>query len=823
MRQLTKYFLWIGCLAVVAQSAWAFSLLGPVGSAGTTGGTVEDNWQITDIGYDPLPNNGALPFIGTTSHTFGPKNLGEGYRYNTPVIYYTFDPDFVWFGSDGEAAVGQAMDMLNGVLNGQTNTPMFVVSTNMGVLMGGTNGVFNGPAVALSPANGIDKYSTNLYEFPLNSQGINYQAQALGLTDLKSTTLALMVEQLGLADAVRYTWGLLNRWVPPGVTCTPTTPPSVGPVAPNGVEYWVIPRNYDIVPSSLTSYQYSPYVNTELYSYYIWETCDPPPPFAPPIADALEIPVDPLNNNPPVASGALPGEGISFNDGIYYTGLTRDDAGGLRYLLSTNNIFDTAGGYREQPAGGSVLFSTNFDTGAEQLLSTTNLTTLVSVSSTNDPATLQALFPDLQFTLLTNYPALVTSIANVTYTTNTPVGYPGPIIVATTNYVTTPVIFYKYSFDNIVTNPFHPVFPATTYQFQTITYGPVIGQPVGSAFAFQTNYQSFQSNIISGDYFIITNGECGPDILQTVQTNVDVVTNFIAGATNTADGSFFVQNLVYYATNYVFWVHPCTLVTNAVADYQGIGRMQFVRVSDDNYDYQSGQFITPITNQYSMVVITNHQYVTRYFQRVVTRPDVVFGAESLLVGSGNANLAGSDVSDTQPNFIDSRGPNLAGPGIIDPTTSTNISIIFNAVGPVYYNTSPSSMIGPDGAGRATLSWGSFDGTTNAPIVYPNGTSIANLAAEAFFQISPPPPTLTSGTVGTAYSVTLTATGGQPPYTWTLAPNSAGLPPGLTLLSGGVISGTPTQSGTFDNIVIQMTDSSVPSANVVDTVYSLTIN
>ena len=186
MRQLTKYFFWIGSLLLVVQSAWAFSLLGPLGSAGTTGGSVvEDNWQITDIGYDPLPNGSAPPFIGTTTHTFGPKNLGEGYRYNTPVLYYTFDPDFVFFGSDGETAVEQAFDILNGVLNGQTNTPMFVVGTNNGVLMGGTNGVFNGPSVALSPANGLDKYSLNLTEFPLNSLGVNYQAQALGLTDLK--------------------------------------------------------------------------------------------------------------------------------------------------------------------------------------------------------------------------------------------------------------------------------------------------------------------------------------------------------------------------------------------------------------------------------------------------------------------------------------------------------------------------------------------------------------------------------------------------------------------------------------------------------------
>jgi mucin-19 len=57
-----------------------------------------------------------------------------------------------------------------------------------------------------------------------------------------------------------------------------------------------------------------------------------------------------------------------------------------------------------------------------------------------------------------------------------------------------------------------------------------------------------------------------------------------------------------------------------------------------------------------------------------------------------------------------------------------------------------------------------------------------------------PPTITTaallpaGTVGTSYSQTLAATGGTTPYTWTLVSDSS-LPPGLSLGTGGVISGT----------------------------------
>lgn len=54
--------------------------------------------------------------------------------------------------------------------------------------------------------------------------------------------------------------------------------------------------------------------------------------------------------------------------------------------------------------------------------------------------------------------------------------------------------------------------------------------------------------------------------------------------------------------------------------------------------------------------------------------------------------------------------------------------------------------------------------------------------------------LANGTAGTAYSTILAATGGQVPYTWSVA--SGALPGGLSLSSTGVLSGTPTASGSF---------------------------
>jgi endoglucanase len=66
-----------------------------------------------------------------------------------------------------------------------------------------------------------------------------------------------------------------------------------------------------------------------------------------------------------------------------------------------------------------------------------------------------------------------------------------------------------------------------------------------------------------------------------------------------------------------------------------------------------------------------------------------------------------------------------------------------------------------------------------------------------------PSSLPSGTVGQAFSTSLTATGGTPPYAWSLV--SGQLPAGLTLSGAGVISGTPTASGT-SSFTVQVKDS-----------------
>lgn len=76
--------------------------------------------------------------------------------------------------------------------------------------------------------------------------------------------------------------------------------------------------------------------------------------------------------------------------------------------------------------------------------------------------------------------------------------------------------------------------------------------------------------------------------------------------------------------------------------------------------------------------------------------------------------------------------------------------------------------------------------------------------------------LPGGTVGVSYSQSLSATGGTPPYTWSVTGGT--LPSGLALSPGGTISGTPRSAGNF-SFVIRATDSRSATVNKS---FSLTI-
>jgi hypothetical protein len=103
------------------------------------------------------------------------------------------------------------------------------------------------------------------------------------------------------------------------------------------------------------------------------------------------------------------------------------------------------------------------------------------------------------------------------------------------------------------------------------------------------------------------------------------------------------------------------------------------------------------------------------------------------------------------------------------------------------------------------------GYISGPSVYQvravNGAHLESTGCPSLFRNCPAigidPATLPNGTIGVAYNQTLSATGGLAPYTY--AVTSGSLPNGVTLLSSGVLSGTPAVTGNFP-FTVTATDS-----------------
>ena len=472
--------------------AWGYALLGPVGN-GTTG--TGDTWQTQSLGYNSQRT------IDTAAT--GPKNIGEGYRQNKGVIYYAYDASFLGFFGTASNGVGPADDafaIMNAVF---TNNPTGMI-------------------------NGLDGYSRSLEEFPLSSQHINYEAMGLGLVDIKSITLWALVEQMGLAWPERYVWDLHDAFLPT------QTPPAVCPV---DEEFEVVQRNYPVDASLVLPFQnnpyvntlYSPYVNDTLYTFNIlfWPNC---------IQNvnydwlffAQSVPVDPNAD----AWTSVAGDGekllsgrLSGLPGTFFTGLTRDDAAGLRYLLTSNNI------NTEATAAGALLQGTN--NLPVQIITTQPLSTLLA-ALTNDPATLLAQFPGLLVSTVTNI--YVTNGTSVTaFYTN----YPGPTVtnLGTPGFLNPPpnsiipppgqtawsgTMDFGLFYQQVLTNTTGTTYNPATAVAQLVALYPglvVVGTPVGyPTNVITTNFVTFLQ-IPPGSGFGNTN-------LQTITQISGIFTNY---------------------------------------------------------------------------------------------------------------------------------------------------------------------------------------------------------------------------------------------------------------------------------------------------------
>jgi len=170
--------------------------------------------------------------------------------------------------------------------------------------------------------------------------------------------------------------------------------------------------------------------------------------------------------------------------------------------------------------------------------------------------------------------------------------------------------------------------------------------------------------------------------------------------------------------------------------------------------------------------------------------------------------------------------NVTNPGVNTGTVDAPFSQTFTQTGAIGTATFTTASTLPTGLTLSTT--GVLSGTPTQSGTFPivvtvtdsngcTGTGATYTLTINCQTISVTNPGVTTGTVGAPFSQTFTQTGAHGGATFTTAST---LPSGLTLSTAGVLSGTPTQSGSFP-IVVTVTDAN--GCTGTGATYTLTIN
>ncbi len=269
----------------------------------------------------------------------------------------------------------------------------------------------------------------------------------------------------------------------------------------------------------------------------------------------------------------------------------------------------------------------------------------------------------------------------------------------------------------------------------------------------------------------------------TATAGVDYVASSLTGQTIPAGSSTYtftvlVNGETLNEPSETFFVNVTNVINAVVVDGQGVGTI----VNDDPLPSLSINDVTVIEGNAGTV-------------------NAVFTV-TLSAASGQSvgvNYATADGTATQPaDYTSTSGALTFTPG------QTTRTITVPVIGETVPEANETFFVNLSGATNATIADNQGVGTiTNDDV-----------------PVTVNPATVPNGTVAVAYSQTLTASGGVAPYTF--AVTAGALPAGITLSSGGVLSGTPTAGGSF-NFTVTATDSSpFPGPFAGSRVYTLVI-
>ena len=177
-------------------------------------------------------------------------------------------------------------------------------------------------------------------------------------------------------------------------------------------------------------------------------------------------------------------------------------------------------------------------------------------------------------------------------------------------------------------------------------------------------------------------------------------------------------------------------ISNFAGLIGGVEKISFVKVE---YDSQLNPGFTPRTFNYTVPWVTNSKIFQLRVTRTVTAPDVIFTAADLVNSEAlpNYTTLTRSASFTVSTYVSAGGgPN--GPAPTPSTIDANMVVVLDNVGPIYYNYDPYFLDSQNYYEYPVFNWGTFDGSTNPPILYPNGSSLAELQSEVLLGGEPIP-------------------------------------------------------------------------------------
>ena len=214
---------------------------------------------------------------------------------------------------------------------------------------------------------------------------------------------------------------------------------------------------------------------------------------------------------------------------------------------------------------------------------------------------------------------------------------------------------------------------------------------------------------------------------------VTYTTNILYAAVNLFQGTTFRREQVLTFTNIEYAGFPITSVAVGNALRGGVDKLMLTNVVYNDLNPASFRF----TNSYPIYTVTNGVSTVQTVERIQTQPDILFSAADLgtdgdgftpiTVARGSRWIDGTALNTSDPNKQAGSGPGEIGSGLV---------ISFSKILPVHLNIFPGDITentGANGSGFGSVVgiWGSYDGSTNAPTLYPKDITLDLLEKKLF--------------------------------------------------------------------------------------------